>query len=439
MLYAADHVNLGELSPFSFSTLIGKHSLWIGVSFIVFILALVIDWRFWYTFAMPIYGITLILLLGVLLFGTEIKGATSWYSFSGFSVQPSEIAKFGTCLALANFLSFFDSNISERKTFYIALLLMAAPMVLILLQPDAGSALVFLSFFLLFYRVGLNSIYYVIGFALIAVFTLSLIYSPKLVTLLVFFIGQFILVMRYPKQLYAIAAMVLWVILCAVLYNSGYSLNVLLANMVVAVALLVVHFIREDQKLVVVLFPFMLLAMGLSYGSKLAFDHVLEPHQQERINVWLRPDICDPHGSLYNVLQSKRAIGSGGIQGTGFLKGNMTRLKYVPEQTTDFIFSLVGEEQGFIGVASIIAMFVFLLLRMSIIAERAKNKFIQNYAYGVVGIFFIHFFVNVGMSMGFMPVIGIPLPFLSKGGSALMVFSLMIGVLLKMDLARQSR
>ncbi len=440
MLYASQEASISENVKFiSFDSLIGRHTIWVVLATIIFLFSFLLDWRLWYTFAIPIYGLTIVLLVGVLIFGVQIKGATSWYQLAGFSFQPSELAKFGTCLALANYLSFFDSDIRERRTFVVSVLLLLAPMFLILLQPDAGSAAVFTSFLILFYRNGMSTNYFVIGFALVAVLILSLIYSPFLVLLLVLFVGILILVMRYKQQLYALGAYGLWLILSAILYASNYKKEILIANIVAFIVLLVVHTIRENQKLVIVLFPFMLLATAFSFGSKFAFEHGLEKHQQERINVWLRPDKCDPRGSLYNVLQSQRAIGSGGIQGSGFLKGNMTRLNYVPEQTTDFIFSIIGEEQGFIGVFSVIGMFLLLIFRILIIAERAKNSFIQNYAYGVAGIIFIHFFVNIGMSMGVMPVIGIPLPFISKGGTALVVFSLMLGVLLKMDLARQTR
>jgi rod shape determining protein RodA len=178
-------------------------------------------------------------------------------------------------------------------------------------------------------------------------------------------------------------------------------------------------------------------ASGLfSFGSNFAFEKFLEPHQQDRINVWLRPHLCDPQGSLYNIIQSKLAIGSGGFQGKGFLKGDLNKLNYVPEKSSDFIFSVIGEEQGFLGVISVVLLFMLLLYRIIIIAERSKSNFIRHYGYAVAGIIFIHYFINIGMTMGIMPVIGIPLPFLSQGGSSLLAFSLMIGVLLKMDLAR---
>jgi len=179
-----------------------------------------------------------------------------------------------------------------------------------------------------------------------------------------------------------------------------------------------------------------LVASAFSFMASFVFDNVLKPHQQERINVWLRPEKCDPRGSLYNIIQSKMAIGSGGLAGKGFLKGEMTKLNYVPEQSTDFIFTSIGEEQGFIGCVGIIILFTILLMRCFVIAERANLEFIRNYGYAVGGIFLVHFVFNIGMTMGLLPVVGIPLPFLSKGGSSLIAFTIMIAVLIKMDMAR---
>ena len=177
-------------------------------------------------------------------------------------------------------------------------------------------------------------------------------------------------------------------------------------------------------------------ASALSFGTKWSFQNVLKSHQRDRINVWLRPDLCDPQGSLYNIIQSKTAIGSGGIAGKGFLNGSMTNLNYVPEQKTDFIFSTLGEEQGFLGSFSLIVLFTVMLIRISMIAERAKLPFVRYYAYSIAGFVFFHFFINVGMTMGIMPVIGIPLAFMSKGGSSLIAFLIMITILLKMDQKR---
>jgi rod shape determining protein RodA len=222
-------------------------------------------------------------------------------------------------------------------------------------------------------------------------------------------------------------------------YLNGFLNYGLLIAAVVFIGFSIWYLIDRKYSFLAVVTAPVALAIVLSFASSYTFNNILQPHQQDRINVWLRPTKCDPYGSLYNIIQSKVAIGSGGIQGKGFLKGEMTKLNYVPEQSTDFIFSTVGEEQGFLGSFMVIFLFTVLLIRITMIAERGKNKFIRYYAYSVASIIFVHFFINIGMAMGLMPVIGIPLPFLSKGGSSLLGFSIMIGVLLKMDQARLRR
>lgn len=436
MLYASVY---DETQPTAFldpSTLIGKHTLWLGVSMLVLILTLVVDWQVWNSLAYPIYILTIVLLVAVLIVGSEIKGAKSWFAFAGFSFQPSELAKFGTALAVSSYLSYYDADISERRTLLVSLGLILTPMQLILLQPDAGSALIFLSFFMLLYLKGLSPIPYVIFGSLAAIFIGSLVFGPAQVCSLVLIVCVLSLLQdMMPKRNLFLAVLIL-LISFFLAFRQNWGMPLMIGLAVVFAGLGIYKVINRKPDLITVLAPLTVASFLFAYGSNYAFNNVLEPHQQDRINVWLRPDKCDPRGSLYNILQSKLAIGSGGFQGKGFLQGTMTKLNYVPEQSTDFIFSIVGEEQGFIGTTMVILVFVGLLLKMMQIAKRAKNAFIRNYAYAVAGLLFVHFVVNIGMSVGLMPVIGIPLPFLSKGGSALLAFTLMIGVLLKMDLAR---
>lgn len=436
MLNASVYDEANPNAYLDLSTTIGKQSLWVIISLTVLALTLVTDWEFWNAFAYPIYIVTLALLVLVLIIGTEIKGAQSWFSFGGFSIQPSEFAKFGTALALASYLGYFNTDIRSRNALLISLTLFFIPMLLILLQPDAGSALVFLSFFIILYRQGLNALYYILGFALIAIFITSLIFGHLKVIILIVIIANGLLLNEVLSKRYSALGVVLFIIAWYLSYQQSWLVNYIfvLCGVFAILSLLLIK--DRKPKLPLSLFPASSLCILFALGSSLAFQHLLEPHQQDRINVWLRPDRCDPQGSLYNIIQSKLAIGSGGFQGKGYLEGTLTKLNYVPEQSTDFIFSIVGEEQGFLGTATVITLFVILLIRIVKIAERAKNDFIKNYAYGVAGIIFVHFFINIGMSVGLMPVIGIPLPFLSKGGSALLGFTLLIGVLLKMDLAR---
>ena len=436
MLYAAVYDSNNPHAYLDFSSAIGKQTLWLGLAVATFVVVYVIEWEFWNSFAFPIYAVGILFLILVLIIGVEIKGARSWFSFFGLSFQPSETAKFATALAVSSFLSSYKIDIRNRNTLLISLGLIALPMLLILLQPDAGSAMIFLSFFILFYRRGLSVLVYILGISIAAIFICSLVFDPKIVTLFIAMISLGIF-MYNIGQSWRSGVIFLIISFASILFYVRdlywFGLGIILIALVVYTFLM---FQERMFRIMTLVLPSLALAAVLAFGSSFAFENLLEPHQQDRINVWLRPEKSDPRGSMYNIIQSKRAIGSGGLKGKGFLQGDMTKLNYVPEQTTDFIFSTVGEEQGFIGSVGVIFLFTLLLSRIVIIAERAKNVFIQNYAYAVAGILFLHFFVNIGMALGLMPVIGIPLPFLSKGGSSLLVFTIMISVLLRMDMAR---
>lgn len=438
MLYAATYVE-GSESFIDFSSPIGKQTIWVFISVMAFLIVQLLDEKIWNSLAYIIYAGSIILLLLVLVLGTEIKGARSWFVFSEFSFQPSEIAKFGTSLALASYLSFYKINVRSMKYMMGAVGIILGPAILILLQPDAGSAVVFASLFIVLYRSGVSSVYYIIAGFLFFIFIGSLIYSFEAITLLSLLAGSAVLIFNKYKPLRAGVLLLVLASVSITIYLNGYQFYGLLIATVVLIGFSIWYLIdRKSSFLAVVTAP-VALAIVLSFASSYTFNNILQPHQQDRINVWLRPTKCDPYGSLYNIIQSKVAIGSGGIQGKGFLKGEMTKLNYVPEQSTDFIFSTVGEEQGFLGSFMVIFLFTVLLIRITMIAERGKNRFIRYYAYSVASIIFVHFFINIGMAMGLMPVIGIPLPFLSKGGSSLLGFSIMIGVLLKMDQARLRR
>ena len=421
----------------SFSSFIdtasGKQTIWIGISFVVFLVIFLIDWKFWQTFAYPVYALSLLSLVGVLFFGQTIKGATSWFVFGGFSIQPSEIAKFATCLALASFLSSYNTNLKELRSQLTAFLLFLVPMVLIILQKDAGSALIFISFLILLYREGLSPNYYITGIILGTILLLSLVYEPVYVITTLIVLCIFILSLNFAKhKSYWFTGALVFAIGAYFGVREGqlwYTLYACIAGLLI---LGIYHLFNNKVRLVTMLGLSLISGSALAFGSNYAFNNILEAHQQNRINAWLRPELCDA-SDLYNVLQSKLAISAGGLQGKGFMEGNMTKFNYVPEQITDFIFCTIGEEQGFIGSVGIIGLFLLLLLRITIIADRQRSNFSRQYAYGVVGIIFIHFFINIGMTMGIMPVVGIPLPFISKGGSSLLGFTIMISVLLKLD------
>jgi rod shape determining protein RodA len=428
-----------EKNPYAFidiTTTIGSQTLWLVISLVAFFSALTLDWKFWNTLAFPIYGITVLLLILVLFLGKEINGAKAWFSFGFFSIQPSEWAKFGTILAVSSYLSFFKTTASNINIIIVSLALFLGPALLILLQPDFGSSLVFLSFFILLYRRGLSPLVIVLGFSVAAIFILSLIYGFYIVTVFLVFLASVSFIFEYEKTQRALLISLTTLLIIIFLLFQKETTYLILPSVITFLGYGFVLLRNKNIKILSLVAPILTAALLFSFTSSYVFDHFLKPHQQERINVWLRPEKCDPRGSLYNIIQSKLAIGSGGFQGKGFLKGEMTKLNYVPEQSTDFIFTSIGEEQGFVGSFGVIILYTILLIRCIIIAERANLEFIRNYAYGVAGILFFHFAFNIGMTMGLMPVVGIPLPFLSKGGSSLLAFSIMIAVLIKMDMAR---
>ena len=437
MYYAAAYNPEDTTSIFDLTKGLGKETLWVGSAIILFFLVQVLDARVWSGFALIFYAIGILLLIGVIFFGSTIKGATSWYTFGGFSFQPSEFAKFGTALAMSSVLSGPSDDMSNPKTRLIAFGLLILPMLLIMLQPDAGSALVFFSFFILFYRKGLSGSIYVVGFILVTLFILSLIYPSFYILLVLLAAGLAFAISPKDKQVKVEYALVILALVFGFYFKEHiWSIIPLVLLMVRRV---LKYFINGDLKKLVFHFAAILLAVGVVYGARFFYDDILESHQQERINVWLNPSKCDPRGSLYNVLQSKMAIGSGGLTGRGFLQGELTQLNYVPEQSTDFIFCTIGEEQGFIGVAITILIFLGLVLRLTYLAERQRLSFSKNYGYALAGILFFHFMVNIGMTMGLFPIIGIPLPMVSYGGTSLMMFTLMISVMIKLDQSRHSK
>jgi rod shape determining protein RodA len=431
MIYAAGYQSDIDI-PF-FSTQAGRQSLYAIAALLVLAGTQLIDWKFWSGVAYPFYAFTLLLLVLVLFLGTTIKGSTSWFQVGWLSFQPSELAKVGTIMALASFMSHHRTRVSDTRDLVIAAAIILVPTGLVLAQGDAGSALVFLSIFLVLFREGLAIWIPVLLLLLGLLFVLALKYNLLTVLPVLFFVGGFFLFGNLKKKstyaLIGVAAILVSMILL------WFGLGEIIIGISAAFALYAVvesMLARQIRQVVLISLGIGLL-FGFAYTSHYIFNEVLQPHQQDRLNVWLNPEDCDPRGSLYNILQSKIAIGSGGFSGKGYLQGTMTKLNYVPEQSTDFIYSIIGEEHGFIGSMAVILLFLILLLRIINIGERARMPFIRHYAFGVVGVLFTHFFVNIGMTMGIMPVIGIPLPFISSGGSSLLGFSLLVGVLLSMD------
>ncbi len=455
MIYAATYEPASPYGFFDLGHTAGKQLFFILLCFSMIFVIMMVEWSFWRTFALIIYIISLLLLPGTLIFGREINGAHAWYQFGGFSIQPSELAKFGTCLAMAGYLSSTGVNLKEWSSRLVAFGIFLLPIGMVILQEDVGSALIFFSFMMVLYREGLASIWYTLGFGAAAMVILGLLFPPAYVVAVLMLILSFQLIGRFRER--TRIWWILWTALIPLIYfwpsvfNWGMTLAkqdpqqfatpanwVLFPCGLFLMATFLPNYLRKNNMIQTQLRTWMLLlglAAGLVFAANFACYTLLAPHQQQRIKIWLNPSeaSANARGSAYNLLHSQMAIGSGGLLGKGYLDGNMTKLKYVPKQSTDYIFCTVGEEQGFIGVVAIIALFSLLLYRITLIAERQRSNFSRIYAYGVAGIIFTHFFINIGMTMNVFPTIGIPLPFISYGGSSLIGFSLMIGVLLKLD------
>ena len=431
MIYAAGYQPDSEI-PF-FSTQAGRQSIFAIVTFIVLISTQLIDWKFWSGVAYPFYAFTIFLLILVLFLGTTIKGSTSWFQMGWLNFQPSELAKMGTIMALASFLSHHRTRVSDTRDLLIASGIILLPAILVLAQGDAGSALVFLSIFIVLFREGLAMWIPVLFLLLALLFVLALKFDVWVVLPLLLFAGSIFLLssLKLRQQHVLVSLGVLFI--CIMLAVLGFLKPVIAISAVFMIYASFESIRARQTRQVTLLSVGVIFLFGFAYISSYLFENVLEPHQQDRINVWLKPENADPRGSLYNILQSKIAIGSGGLTGKGYLEGTMTKLNYVPEQSTDFIYSIIGEEHGFIGSIAVIILFMILSLRVVDIGERARMPFIRHYAYGVVGVLFTHFLVNIGMTMGIMPVIGIPLPFISSGGSSLIGFGFLVGVLFSMD------
>lgn len=433
MIYAVGYDSQNPENNSFLKGIAGKQAIFITISTFVIFVTYIIEWKFWQTFSYLIYMLGILMLLGLFVFGHEIKGATSWYRISSFTLQPSEFAKFATNIALAAYLSRFNTDIREFRTQVTTFGLFLLPMFLILLQPDAGSALVFLSFLIVTYRQGLSANFYIIGGVSITLLLLGLIFNPLSIILGLLLISILILIFNVKKKFYLLMGFAVFLATTLFITSKGLFTVIFLINIAVFLGFLIYTWMDKKRALVARLSAILAIGILMVFSANYTFHKILKSHQQDRINAWLQPSKTD---ELYNVVQSKLAIGSGGFYGKGYLKGTMTMLDYVPEQSTDFIFCTIGEEQGFVGSVGIIGIIFLLIYRIVTLAERQRSEFARNYAYGVAGILFLHCFVNIGMTMGLVPVVGIPLPFISYGGSSILAFSLMIGVLLKLDSQR---
>jgi len=376
-------------SILDFSLNSGKQFLWIIASVVLMVIILLLDFRVYETFTPVFYGFMILLLVAVLLFGATINGAKAWFDFGFMRLQPSEFTKMATALMLGRFVAGTGVKLTDFSSQLKALAILGIPIALILLQPDLGSAIIFFALIIPLYREGFPPIYLIIGISVIVFFVLTL------------------LVERTPLLLGLLA-------LTAVISAFSY----------------------KNKKRIAFLLLLLGIVVSFIFATDYLLNEVIKPYQKSRIEAIFKPELVDPQAEGWNLEQSKIAIGSGGFSGKGFLQGTQTKFGYVPEQSTDFIFSTLAEEHGWLGCALVISLFVILVMRIIMIAERQKSKFARVYGYGVASIIFFHFAINIAMTMGLFPVVGIPLPFFSYGGSSLWSFTIMLFVLLKIDMHR---
>lgn len=436
-IYAATY-DESHSSILDFSQRYGKQLVWIAAAFGIGFIILLTDSKFFTAFSMIIYGGMILLLVLVLIVGEESKGARSWFELGSVRVQPAEFAKFATCLAIAHVMSRHNFQVMRFSNLLLLGFLLAFPAGLIILQNDTGSALVYSSFILVFYREGMHGSILLLCFVATALFVISILYAP-FVVLATILCGALVAHYYYRHDLRETLFIAL---LLTALFFLGYLLRWLFhwditnfhlllgAYVLISVASLYPVYKRKLNRMVLLLLVSWA-CVGISASVDVMFDK-LQPHQQARINELLGV-IEDSKGVGYNVTQSKIAIGSGGLTGKGFLQGTQTKYNFVPEQSTDFIFCTVGEEWGFVGSTIVILLFLAFILRIVKLAERQRSTFSRVYGYGVASILFFHVAVNIGMTIGMMPVIGIPLPFFSYGGSSLWAFTILIFIFLRLD------
>ncbi len=453
-IYAASY-DFDNASIFDFTEFSGKQFTWILLSLVLGCMILLLDYRVYEAYAYPIYGAMIILLLVTIVIAPDIKGSRSWLVLGPISLQPAEFGKFATALALAKLFSSYNFSLNQKVSNYLrALIIIFVPIILILLQSETGSALVYLSLIFVLYREGMSGLVLFTVLCTVTYFVVSVKFTEPLILgmqsgefsvfiliMLIFcclllFYCRDIIIARNVIIVFLGAGFIITILtLCGVAVPGLPVFLVMIGGALLYTAIAMLH---HRYKKYLITIGFVLSSVLFLFSVNYVFSNVLQPHQQVRIKVALGIEE-DLRGAGYNVHQSKIAIGSGGLTGKGFLQGTQTKLKYVPEQHTDFIFCTIGEEEGFIGAAAVLLLFLTLILRIISIAERQSTAFGRVYAYCVVSYLIFHLCINVGMVIGLCPVIGIPLPFFSYGGSALWGFTILLFILLRIDATRKER
>ena len=439
-VYNNEHQNI-----FDISQQYGKQLIWIGAALVLAFTILIIESNFYVVFSYIIYGFIVFLLILVLFVGKEINGARSWFGVGNFRLQPSEFCKFATALALARYMSSYGFKLQKFKSLVIIAAIILAPAAFIIIQNDTGSALVYLSFVLVLYREGLSGVVLFFGTLVGVLFVLALVISNLVLSLVLLALALAAYFIFNPKTKVFLRIVSIYAA-CIVVFVAGeYFLSMkyeiadaINLGLITGSLITIVYGLRKRipnfATISLVFLGSILFTISVDYG----FNNLLEAHHQRRINSLLGIE-SDPLGADYHVNQSKIAIGSGGFLGKGFLKGTQTKYDFVPEQSTDFIFCTVGEEWGFLGTFVLVALFVFLFIRLVWLAERQRSVFSRIYGYSVAVILFFHFVVNIGMTIGVMPVIGIPLPFFSYGGSSLWSFTILLFIFIRLDASRYEK
>ena len=436
-VYNAEHSSIFDLSQ-----RYGKQLIWIGAAFILAFIIFLIESNFFVFFAYFIYLFVVFLLILVLLVGAEIKGSQSWFNIGGFGIQPSEFSKFAVSLALAKYMSTYDFKLHQVKSYFVIALIIFVPALFILLQNDTGSALVYVSFIFVLFREGLSGVVLFFGMLLVLLFVLALVMSNMVLNIALLAITLIILFIINPKlKQFGFVLLFFCLSFGFIFFLNSYintnfqPINLFIISSLIGGVASIFYFAKKKIKNAIIIFVFFISAVFFNLSVDFTFNNLLGPHHQARINELLGIK-SDPLGIGYNVNQSKIAIGSGGFFGKGFLNGTQTKFDFVPEQSTDFIFCTVGEEWGFVGSLVFISLFLILMVRIILLAEKQRSGFSRIYGYCVAVILFFHFMVNIGMTIGMMPVIGIPLPFFSYGGSSLWAFTILLFIFIRLDASR---
>jgi rod shape determining protein RodA len=436
-VYNEDHKEILD-----FSQRYGKQFIWILAAVVLAIIVAIIDTRFYLFFSWGVYGALVILLILVLFIGKEVNGARSWFQLGPLTLQPSEFAKFATGLALASYLNNHKEELTKLKVILHAAALILLPAVLTAKQPDMGSTIVFFSFFFVLYREGMSPYIFVSGLLMIVLFFLTLLMDNFVLELILVALAFFLTWLITRKSKLSLSGPGIFLIIGGLLFALDHFVLKSIGNEYILIITLILtglafaFYIYQKKAIgILVIYLFLLGSVLFINTVDFAFNNLLKPHQRERVEIMLGFK-SDPHGTGYNLNQSLISIGSGGFSGKGYLQGTQTKFKFVPAQSTDFIFCTVGEEWGFLGSVVIVGLYLFLLLRLIKLAERQRSVFSRIYGYGVVSVLFTHFFINIGMTLGLVPVIGIPLPFFSYGGSSLWGFTILLFIFLRLDASR---